>query len=280
MDAAQLYARIISNTKIGKDHFVMALEVPAAWKDAQPGQFLHIRLADASEPLLRRPLSVHKITPMTKGGARAKRYSLDLLYSVKGKGTALLSKKQGGETLDIIGPLGRGFDYTAAHQGPTLYVLVAGGMGVAPLVFLADKLIEYKRNAGTAGPPEIMVLLGAATQRKIFCERYLQKKGCVVHVATEDGSRGLRGTVADLFSKKIKAAHPSLVAYACGPRPLLQKLAKECLIHKVPLQVSLEEFMGCGIGACLGCALLTKSGYRRVCSDGPVFDARDIVWKF
>lgn len=290
MNAVQLHAKILSNTRLSKDRLALTLEVPTSFKDVQPGQFLHIRLSDAGEPLLRRPLSVHKINPIAKGSSHAKRYALDLLYAVKGKGTALLAKKQSGEALDIIGPLGKGFTYAAAPKQPTLHILIAGGMGVAPLALLADKIICQKRHNQSDAPSSIIVLLGAATHKHIFCEHYFEEKGCTVFVATEDGSRGLKGTVTDLFSKKAfveaerlkatKAAHSSVFAYACGPRPMLQKLVKECMMHKMPLQVSLEEFMGCGIGACLGCAILTKSGYQRVCSDGPVFDASVIVWKF
>ena len=218
MHAAQLHAKILSNTRLSKDHFVLTLEAPALFGDVQPGQFLHIRLSDAGEPLLRRPLSVHKINPITKGHSSAQRYALDLLYAVKGKGTALLAKKCSGELLDIIGPLGKGFDYAATLKQPARHILIAGGMGVAPLALLADKIIRQKRHNRSDAPSSVIVLLGAATQKQIFCEHYFKEKGCTVFVATEDGSRGLKGTATDLFSKKIlleaarlkktKALHP------------------------------------------------------------------------
>ena len=153
-------------------------------------------------------------------------------------------------------------------------------MGIAPLAFLAEKLTQVKSKKAKG---KTIVLIGAATANKILCEEELKKLGCEVRVATEDASQGFRGKVTDLFTKKILPSdifNQSAAVYACGPKAMLTVLSKICLIKRIPLQVSLEEFMGCGIGACLGCAIETKDGFRRVCTDGPVFKAEDIAWKF
>ncbi|MDD5618019.1 MAG: dihydroorotate dehydrogenase electron transfer subunit [Candidatus Omnitrophica bacterium] len=267
----QIDAKIISNNKISKIYYLLRMEVASGFKHALPGQFVHIKINDVSEPLLRRPFSIHRILPVRSKSNSQKVY-LDVLYEIKGKGTQLLTRKNAGECLNVLGPLGRGFDYQI-QKGDKLNILIAGGMGVAPLNFLAEKLGKSKK----------LVLIGSATESRILCEEELKKSGCEVKIATEDGSRGFKGKVTDLFEKKTlpQLNHPAeICVYACGPKAMLIALSKICLIKKIPLQVSLEEFMGCGIGACLGCAIETKYGFRRVCSDGPVFNAEDIAWKF
>lgn len=265
-------AKIISNTRISKIYYLLRLEAPSVFKDAQPGQFVHIKINDTNEPLLRRPFSIHRILSLKSKSSSQKVY-LDVLYEIKGKGTQLLAQRNAGDCLNILGPLGKGFDYQAQNKADKLNILIAGGMGVAPLNFLAEKLAKSKK----------LVLIGSATDSKILCEDQLKKSGCEVKIATEDGSRGFKGKVTDLFEKKIIPSgifNPKSFVYACGPKAMLIALSKICLIKKIPLEISLEEFMGCGIGACLGCAIETKKGFVRVCSDGPVFKAEDIAWKF
>jgi len=267
----QIDAEIISNVKIFKAYYLLRLEVDNAFKDAQPGQFVHVKVGGSDEPLLRRPFSVHAFAPV-QSKTSGKKCSLDILYEVKGKGTQLLAEKKQGELINLLGPLGNGFDYAPNNKAGKLNILIAGGMGVVPLSFLSQKLTASKK----------LVLIGSAAENKILCEDEFRKSGCEVKIATEDGSRGLRGKVTDLFKRvllKLGGSQAPMV-YACGPKAMLTVLAKMCMIEKIPLQVSLEEFMGCGIGACLGCAVETKQGFRRVCADGPVFNAEDIVWKF
>jgi len=290
MNIAQSKVKIISNKKIARGYFVLILEAPPVYKNASPGQFIHVRINDSNDPLLRRPLSINNIS-FVKRRSRSFKIFLKVLYEVKGKGTSLLANKQPGEMLDILGPLGRGFNYNDINGGQSvIHVLIAGGMGIAPLVFLANRIsdsITLKKNGDDF---KILVLIGAATQRKVLFIDELKQIGCSVFAATEDGSRGFKGKVTDLFTKKTlvdlerdnkkNKRTPLISVYACGPKPMLNKLAKECTIDKIPLQVSFEEFMGCGLGACLGCAIETKTGYQRVCKDGPVFDAKDIAWRF
>ena len=300
MHTSQIDAKIISNAKITKGHYLLKLEVPSGFKDAQPGQFVHIKINDSSDPLLRRPFSIHKLTPIKSKSSHQKFY-LDILYELKGRGTSLLSEKKTEDYLNILGPLGTGFDYQTQNAPNQINIIIAGGIGVAPLFFLAEKLMKLKIPATKIGGsankfggknPETktVVLIGASTNSKILCEKEFKDSDCEVSVATEDGTRGFKGKVTVLFEKKIlpkidvsskkSSKAKSINVYACGPISMLTVLTKTCLIKKIPLQVSLEEFMGCGIGACLGCAVETKSGFQRVCHDGPVFCAEDIIWKF
>lgn len=289
MRATQLHAAIIANARLANDHYRITLAVPASFAGVQPGQFVHVKINDTGDPLLRRPLSIHRIR-VAKSSFGSLRYRLDILYAVKGKGTVLLSKKRSGESLDMLGPLGKGFDYQNADDPHTTHILIAGGMGVAPLALLAEKIASAQRRHRATTASDVIALIGGRTHDRLFCEEHFKKIGCSVFCATEDGSRGIKGTAVDLFTKKImpdiagakktKGSRRSIAAYGCGPRPMLKNLAKVCLMHKIPLQVSLEEFMGCGIGVCLGCVIETKGGYERVCSDGPVFWAQDISWNF
>jgi dihydroorotate dehydrogenase electron transfer subunit len=203
-----------------------------------------------------------------------------------GTGTELLSTKKPGESLDLLGPLGHGFDVhkpVTEHRTP---ILIAGGMGVAPLLFLAERL------AGRGGP-KARVLIGARTAKQILCEKEFKKYSCDVTIATDDGSRGHKGLVTELLTSHlltVNCQHPALsekpvspsgvlsTIYACGPKPMLQAVSGIAREHVLAAQLSLEAHMACGIGACLGCVVKTKAGYERVCKEGPVFDALDIVW--
>lgn len=254
---------IISNQKAGYNYFEIIIDAPEIVKKAQPGQFVMVKTADSSDPLLRRPLGVHK--------AQGKR--ITLLYEIIGKGTRLLSQKKPGEKLDVIGPLGNGFDLRTTHDARRTTILVAGGMGVAPLVFLAQKLIKQKP----------LVLLGAKTKNHILCAREFKKFGCQVKITTDDGSAGFKGRVTDLLKSILtnqRAYKPTnLRIYACGPRPMLKEVSNISKEYNILAQISLEEHMACGIGACLGCVVETRAGYKRVCKEGPVFDAEKIIWR-
>jgi len=218
-----------------------------------------LKVGPAQGPLLRRPFSIHKA-----GGS-----VIEILYEVIGKGTEILAKRKAGEHLDIIGPLGNGFSFQLSAKSRYRPVLVAGGMGVAPLVFLAQKLKNYKG----------LVLIGARTKKQILCEKEFQKAGFDVKIATDDGSAGFRGRVTDLLEDLLQAPSDKLRAiYACGPRPMLKEISRLAGKYKIPSQISLEEHMACGIGACLGCAVNTEEGSRRVCREGPVFKAQEIIW--
>lgn len=258
MSLAQIKAKIISNQRFKENYWHLEFESGLIAKNASPGQFVNIKIGNGLEPLLRRPLSIHRIT-----GARVK-----LFYEVVGGGTQILSKRKSGEFLDVIGPLGRGFDYRRISKtGPGRNILVAGGMGVAPLFFLAETIKASKP----------LVLIGAKTKRQILCAQEFKRLGCSLKLATDDGSSGFKGRVTDLLKIIVTQTRPSGL-FSCGPRLMLKAVSEIACEHKINAQLSLEEHMACGIGACLGCVVATKDGYKRVCKDGPVFSSRELIW--
>lgn len=256
------------NKKIKGPYFKMALRAPAISSGAAPGQFLMLKTesGQALSPFLRRPLGIHG----------AKRGQVEILYEVVGKGTEIFSQKKPGEFIDLLGPLGNGFDLrlpAAAHCQP---ILVAGGMGVAPLVFLARQLVADRKSRGLK---KISVLIGAKTKSHILCEKEFKNSGCNVKIATDDGSAGFPGRVTALLEKQLAAINPERsVVYACGPQPMLREIIRISREKEVLAEVSLEAHMACGIGACLGCAVDTKNGYKRVCQDGPVFKTENLIY--
>lgn len=267
MRIIQKKTKIISNIHITGDYYKLILNSPKISQKTEPGQFLHIRVSDGCEPLLRRPFSIHRVSSPV----------IEILYEVVGRGTKILSKKEPGEYLDILGPLGNGFSLT-----PNTYdlkpILVAGGIGVAPLIFLAEKLVERKPQTISH---KLLVLIGANTKDKILCEKEFKDLGCQVRISTDDGSKGFKGKVSDLLKRYLTPDTYNLrpILYACGPRPMLKEIAKITQHYKIPGQISLEENMGCGLGACLGCTVKTKDGYKRVCKDGPIFNTDEISWE-
>ncbi len=252
-------ARILSNREIAGGYFKMLLDAPVLARTAAPGQFVQVRCNDGLDPLLRRPFGVHRREPT------------EILYEVVGKGTEILSKRKPGEIVDVLGPLGNGFTLPRKHSTA---ILVAGGIGVAPLVFLAEELARKKIRT--------VVLIGARTKKSILCDKDFKDTGTEVNIATDDGSRGYKGFVSDLLQKVLRTTNhePRTTIYACGPQPMLKCIAGICREKKLEGQVSLEERMACGFGACLGCAVKVKgqTGYKLACKDGPVFNAAEIAW--
>jgi len=265
----QKRAKLIKNIEVTKKYYKIVLSCPLVARRAHPGQFLQIKVKDGDRPLLRRPFSIHRIA---SSHPRAKGYDLiEVLYEVLGEGTQILSRKKPGENLDIIGPLGCGFDYRLPVTSYKMPVLIAGGMGAAPLFFLAEQL---KRHSA-------LVLIGARTESDILCEKEFKRLGCEVKIATDNGSKGHKGKVTDLLKKILRDTKYSIhrPMYACGPHPMLKEISRISSAHKIPAQVSLEEHMACGIGGCFGCAVNTKDGFKRVCKEGPVFNSEEIVWE-
>ncbi|MBN2120257.1 MAG: dihydroorotate dehydrogenase electron transfer subunit [Candidatus Omnitrophica bacterium] len=255
----RIEASAVSLKKVKEETFLLSFKSSYIAQKASPGQFLHLRI-DPLRLLLRRPLSIHRIEGQ----------KIDILFRLRGKGTRKLSLTKKGDTLDILGPLGRGFNYTDKNIQGKVKILVAGGMGVAPLFFLAQKLTAYR---------DVLVLLGAATKKEILCKKDFQKLGCKVLIATEDGSLGFKGRVTVLLKHLLTTQYSALstVIYACGPTEMLFSLRP--ILKTAPravCQVSFEQFMGCGIGVCRACVIKTAKGYRRICKEGPVFDIKDI----
>jgi dihydroorotate dehydrogenase electron transfer subunit len=261
--------KIVSNQQIAKGYYKLAFRSPEIAKKALAGQFLNIKVSNDLEPLLRRPFGIHRISNQKPETSN----QIEILYEVVGKGTEILSRKKSGEYLGVIGPLGNGFSLLSTRYS----LLVGGGMGVAPLVFLAERLAEIQNPKSKI---QTLVLIGAKTENQILCEKEFQDLGCDVKIATDDGSRGFKGYVSDLLKNTLPATNSQLRTkiYACGPKPMLKEIAVTSKKFKIPAQVSLEEHMACGIGACFGCAVMTKGGYKRVCKDGPVFEAGDIIF--
>jgi len=263
-------AKILSNEKIRPGYFKMALDAPGIKRGARPGQFVQVRCSDCLDPFLRRPFSVHRLGP------------LEILYEVAGRGTEILSGKKKGEWIDLLGPLGTGFSLPMKNTGSRA-ILIAGGIGVAPLVFLAEVLAERKIDT--------IVLIGVKTKNLILCEKDFKATGAEFHIATDDGSRGSKGLVSKLFEEIIDTpkkrpadstcSRQDIKVYACGPNPMLRSIASICEQEGLGCEVSVEERMACGFGVCLGCAvkLKGKGGYKLACKDGPVFSASEIAWQ-
>lgn len=260
----QTQAEILFNQKLTFEYYKLRLHTPHISREAKPGQFVHLRIENTYYPLLRRPFSIHRVVGET----------IEILYQIVGLGTQILSKKRKGDSLNLIGPLGKGF---WINQSVKQHILIAGGIGVAPLVFLARRLREICTffTAHTS-----LAFLGFKTKDKILCQKDFEELGMDVKVATEDGTYSHKGNINDLFEQFIyNSSLKSFSVYACGPIPMLKKLSQLSHKYLFSCQISLEEKMGCGIGACRGCVVKGTSGYLRVCRDGPVFNADEINWK-
>jgi dihydroorotate dehydrogenase electron transfer subunit len=234
-------------------------------KMATPGQFVMIKPKSMAEPLLPRPISIHRA-----GNGR-----IDLLVRVVGEGTRRISELRPGEVLEVKGPLGRGFQIDPQK----VPLLVAGGMGAAPLLFLAEKLA---RSGGWENGKRPVLFIGGRAKRELLALGEFRRTGLKVLVATEDGSLGQKGLVTERLRTYLEARPTGGIIYACGPAGMLRAVADLAVRTGTPCQVSLEERMACGMGACLGCAVALRQedgpGYVQVCQDGPVFEAREIRW--
>ena len=211
-----------------------------------PGQFVNIRLDGL---FLRRPISVCDVCDDV----------LTIIYKVVGKGTEAMSKLEGGK-LDILTGLGNGYDLTAAGEKP---VLLGGGVGVPPMYLLAKRLITEGKTPA--------VILGFNKREEIFYEEEFKALGCRVYVTTVDGSYGIKGFVTDAL-KELEYTY----FYTCGPEPMLKAVYRASVTSG---QMSFEERMGCGFGACMGCSCKTLTGYKRICKDGPVMRKEEITWE-
>ncbi|MEW5766804.1 MAG: dihydroorotate dehydrogenase electron transfer subunit [bacterium] len=267
------WAEIEGNIEVAEGHFRMKLFAPGMARTGRPGQFVHVRCSNQLDPLLRRPFSLHRIRDQ----------HIEILYKVVGQGTKLLAAKKAGQKLDVLGPLGKGFWIDSLKEG--ISVLVGGGIGAAPLLALAEELKKLGQ--------EILILIGAATKEGLLALQEFSQLGSL-EVATLDGRQGYAGLVTDLLIKAVTDRQVAQI-YACGPKAMLKEVSRLAEAGGYPAQVSMEERMACGVGACLGCVVPVRrlgnqagrehkasnkneAAYQRVCREGPVFDAREIVW--
>ncbi|MDK2985409.1 MAG: dihydroorotate dehydrogenase electron transfer subunit [Clostridia bacterium] len=249
-------ARVISQQKLQESAYLLELHCPEIVEKAQAGQFVHLKCSETLAPLLRRPFSIHKTD--------AARGSLSIYYAVVGEGTYLLSKVPINEQLSVLGPLGKGFQLTKGKN----VVVIGGGMGIAPMLFLAEELSK-KDN-------KITILLGARDKEGLLVKDSFARFTNDLQLATDDGSLGHKGTVVELLKESLQD-NPTML-YACGPLPMLKEVKRLSEKEGIPCQLSLEARMACGIGACLGCTCKGKGEkyYPKVCSDGPVFWAEEV----
>ncbi len=268
-------ARLLEIRKVAEHTFRLTLYAPRTTATAKPGQFVMVRAAvEGSDPLLNRPFSFHRI--LKEDGL------FEILLRVVGRGTQLLSQRREGTLVEIIGPLGKGFRAPSSAQEKV--ALVAGGIGVAPLYGWAIHLSEkiYGKNSH-----QITFFYGARTKSEFIPARRLQRRGIQCVFSTDDGSQGFCGTVVDLV-RETRAVEKTAFdrMYVCGPLSMQAALAGDVLSLNIPVEMSLESVMGCGIGACLGCVLPavdpedpSRRHYVHVCTDGPVLDAGRIRWE-
>ena len=253
-------AEIVIREQVAEDIFRFTVKSPDIAAASRPGQFVMVRTGDGLDPLLRRPFSIHQVSA---GG------SVQILFKVIGKGTRALASMEAGRKLDLLGPIGRGFTIAKDSQ----HILVGGGIGIAPLLFLARLILETSESAF------VRVLLGARTKDEIFTLKGdFESMGLEVEAITEDGSLGKQGLVTDLMVD-LQQKKPVMI-YGCGPYPMLKAVVGVCRKNNWKCQVSLETMMACWLAACLGCAVLRADmkGYVHACKEGPVFNADDVAW--
>jgi dihydroorotate dehydrogenase electron transfer subunit len=265
----------------------MWIEAPDIAAAAQPGQFITVRCGDFT---LRRPFSVHQVGNNNVIASEAKQSQVALLFKIAGKGTLWLSQRQRGEKVDILGPLGKGF---SIEPGSKHLLLVAGGIGIAPLVFL----MQY-----ASSQHQITLIHGTSTATQLYPFSSAGKRQSKLSPLpnsvqlipiTEDGSMGQKGRATDILPDFLDWADQ---VYACGPVDMYKAMAlplnsspskgeekgegeKRSNLKLKKCQVSLEVRMGCGFGACYGCTINTKKGLKHICRDGPVFELDDIIWQ-
>ncbi len=267
-------ARVVEHEEIAAGMFLMWLSCPAVAKGATSGRFLMIHCSDSLDPLLPRPMSFHRFrqAPVTGAAGRPDTSHLTpdtsdrqfaILYDVRGRGTAWLATRKPGDEISVFGPLGRGYELGSNAQN---VLLVAGGMGVAAVIALADEAIAAGRS--------VTLLQGARTEGLLFPHRLLPTDVEAVS-ATDDGSAGHHGLVTGLLAEHLPWADQT---FACGPNPMFASMADvvKGARSRKPVQALLEERMGCGTGVCYGCAIFTRKGVRLVCRDGPRFDLREV----
>jgi dihydroorotate dehydrogenase electron transfer subunit len=246
---------VIENISLNTNHNLLTLSLPDGTPEPLPGQFYMIEVNRGSDPLLKRAFSLFRRTAE----------GFQVMYRIKGRGTSLLSKMKRGDTLDVLGPLGRPYPVPSGDQVP---LVVAGGIGIAsvfPFLFTLKSVLFY----------------GARSGEEIFMLDDIKKMSRELFISTDDGSMGTQGTIIDVLDDYMDSNLAEVnryVVYACGPHPMLKAVSAVAASKGITAYISMEEHMACGLGACLGCVVKTTDGYKRVCKEGPVFRSEEIVW--
>jgi dihydroorotate dehydrogenase electron transfer subunit len=252
--------QIISNDRDIDLYFRVVVRAPQIAPLVQPGQFAHIRILPLKDALLRRPFSIYQVNGDT----------FSILYKAVGKGTEILSRMPPGDELSAIGPLGHGF--TIPSPGSETPLLVAGGYGMAAMYLLAQRSAQKG-----------IVFVGGRRRVDILCEEEFRALGWDVRATTEDGSHGEKGLVTQPLLNELRRNKANRKLFACGPTPMLKAVGRIAGEFNVPAELSTDEPMCCGVGVCLTCVIPIKVGdgweYQRTCTEGPVFDSRQVVWE-
>lgn len=251
---------IVSNQRDTDLYFRLVVRAPRIAPLVQPGQFAHVRILPMRDALLRRPFSIFQVAGDT----------FSILYKNVGRGTDVLSRMRPGEELGVLGPLGHGF--TVPAPGAEVPLLVAGGYGMAAMYLLAQR-----------SPQKGIVFVGGRRQVDILCVDEFRALDWEVQVATEDGSLGTKGLVTAPLLDELRRGTAGRKLFACGPTPMLRAVGRIADEQRLPAELSMDEHMCCGVGVCLTCVIPVKTAagweYQRTCTEGPVFNARDIAWE-
>jgi len=264
---------ILSNREISSGYYRMRILTPDFGAVAKPGQFVMLQAQRALPSMLRRPFGVFRtgFLPADCEGQPPKEY-LEILYKVVGRVTTIMSTLHEGDRVEVLGPLGRGFD---PGSGEAEKILVGGGIGLVPLYMLARDLVKTSR---------VRLLMGGRSRDDIIMVTEFERLGVGTYVATEDGSLGEEGLVTQVLERKLNK-FPNAEVFACGPMGMLEAVRTICAGHNASLQVSLEALMACGVGACLGCVVKGAGHteqtprYLCTCKEGPVFRAEQLDWR-
>jgi dihydroorotate dehydrogenase electron transfer subunit len=263
----QYTGEVLSHRKHGEEYHSLTIVAPDIAEEAKPGQFVNLRPPQDRYFILRRPFSICRVN---RGSGWAA--TIEIIFDVRGPGTAALAALRAHDPVDVIGPVGRGFVIPKARHA---CLLVGGGVGATPLFFLGEEL----RGAGK----RVDVLCGASRASRLVNTLELKRLGAVTEFTTDDGSVGHQGPVTDQLPAMIERCG-SEVIYACGPRPMLAAVTARAVEHRIPVQVALEEQMACGIGICMSCVapIYNREGTGlanvRTCLEGPVFNGARVAW--
>jgi len=256
----QFSAPVIANRPVCDGFYELSFAWEQSAPQPAPGQFFTVRTSDTTVPLLRRPFAFSAFDP---DGGKA-----SMIYQKRGMGTGLLTALEKGDRLDVIGPLGKPFPLLqSGHKA----LLVAGGIGIGPVLFLGAAL--------AAANTRQTLIFGCRSQANVPAVPVFESLGA--HLCTDDGSRGFKGTVVDYLRSAAVTVDTDTVLYACGPHPMLKGCHEFAREQNIRCLVSVEQIMACGVGACMGCVVKVnrESGYARACVDGPVFSSSDINWE-